>query len=191
MLSHSVVSDSATLRTVARQAPLSMGFSRQEQWSGLPCLPPGIFPTQRSNLGLPHCRWIPYHLSHQGSPGILEWVACTFPRGSSRPRNRTRVCCIAGSFFTSWAAREYVNATLPICPTFSTPLPHCVHRSTLGFQLQLINSVLTSSCLILYSVCHSLHWQGAPNHFPCDTDWFQSLLLKCTLTIFDIPHFLF
>ena len=31
-------------RTVARQAPLSMGFSRQEHWSGLPCLPPGDLP---------------------------------------------------------------------------------------------------------------------------------------------------
>ena len=27
-----------------------------------------IFPTQGLNLGLPHCRWILYHLSHQGSP---------------------------------------------------------------------------------------------------------------------------
>ena len=27
----------------------------------------GIFPTQGSNPGLPHCRWILYHLSHQGS----------------------------------------------------------------------------------------------------------------------------
>ena len=27
--------------TVACQAPLSMGFTRQEYWSGLPCLPPG------------------------------------------------------------------------------------------------------------------------------------------------------
>ena len=27
--------------TVARQVPLSMGFSRQESWSGLPCPPPG------------------------------------------------------------------------------------------------------------------------------------------------------
>ena len=35
------MSDSATLWTVARQAPLSMGFSRQEYWSGLPCLPAG------------------------------------------------------------------------------------------------------------------------------------------------------
>ena len=32
---------SATLWSVAHQAPLSMGFSRQEYWSGLPCLPPG------------------------------------------------------------------------------------------------------------------------------------------------------
>ena len=31
----------ATLWTVARQAPLSMGFSRQEDWSGLPFPPPG------------------------------------------------------------------------------------------------------------------------------------------------------
>ena len=32
----------------------------------------GIFPTQGSNPGLPHCRQIRYHLSHQGSPRILE-----------------------------------------------------------------------------------------------------------------------
>ena len=31
----------------------------------------GIFPTQRLNPGLLHCRWIPYCLSHQGSPRIL------------------------------------------------------------------------------------------------------------------------
>ena len=38
--------------TVARQAPVSMGFSRQEYWSGLPFSPPGIFPTQGSSLHL-------------------------------------------------------------------------------------------------------------------------------------------
>ena len=31
---------------------------------------PGIFPTQGSNPGLPHCSPIPYHLSHQGSPSV-------------------------------------------------------------------------------------------------------------------------
>ena len=140
----------ATLWATARQAPLSMGFSRQQYWSGLPCplqgifpnqglnphllcllhwevgslplaplgqpqwwihvintakseserwsvvsdslwphglyspwnspgqntgvgshsLLQGIFPTQGSNPGLPHCRWILYQLSHQGSPII-------------------------------------------------------------------------------------------------------------------------
>ena len=33
-----------TLWSVAHQAPLSMGFSRQEHWSGLPCPPPGDLP---------------------------------------------------------------------------------------------------------------------------------------------------
>ena len=40
--------DFATLWTVAHQAPLSMGFSRQESWSGLPRPPPGDLPTQGS-----------------------------------------------------------------------------------------------------------------------------------------------
>ena len=43
----------ATFWTVAREAPLSTGFSRQEQWSGLPCPPPGDLLTQGSNPSLP------------------------------------------------------------------------------------------------------------------------------------------
>ena len=79
--------------TVAHEAPPSMGFSRQEYWSGLPFPSPGrsfrydlnqipydyslvgslsflhgIFPTQGSNPGLPHCMLILYQLSHQLSP---------------------------------------------------------------------------------------------------------------------------
>ena len=42
--------------TAARQAPLSMGFSRQEHWSGLPCPPPG----NRPNPGIkPESRGFP------------------------------------------------------------------------------------------------------------------------------------
>ena len=37
---------------------------------------------------------------------ILEWVAISFSRGSSRPRDRTRVSCTAGRFFTIWATRD-------------------------------------------------------------------------------------
>ena len=40
----SAMSDSATLWTIAHQAPLSTGFSRQEYWSGLTCPPPGDLP---------------------------------------------------------------------------------------------------------------------------------------------------
>ena len=66
----------------------------------------GIFPTQGSNLRLPHCRRILYQLSHQGSPRILEWEAYCFSRWSSWPRNWTGVSCLAGGFFTSGATRE-------------------------------------------------------------------------------------
>ena len=73
----------------------------------------GIFLTLGSNPGLPHWRLILYHLSHQGSPRILEWVAYHFSRGTSPPRNQTGVFCIAGRFFTSRATREptLINCT--------------------------------------------------------------------------------
>ena len=49
--------------TIARQAPLSMGFSRQEYWSGLSCSPDsGIEPMS------PALEVISLPLSHQGSP---------------------------------------------------------------------------------------------------------------------------
>ena len=41
----------------------------------------GIFPTQRSNPDPPQCRQILYHMSHQGSPRVLEWVHYPFSRG--------------------------------------------------------------------------------------------------------------
>ena len=52
--------------TVAYQAPPSMGFSRQEYWSGLPFPSPGELPNPGIEPGLPHCRQTLY-LRHQGS----------------------------------------------------------------------------------------------------------------------------
>ena len=37
---------------------------------------------------------------------ILEWVAISFSRRSSQPKDWTQVSCIAGRFFTNWATRE-------------------------------------------------------------------------------------
>ena len=84
----------------------SKGFSRQEYWRGSHSLLQGIFPTQGSNPGLPHCRWILYQLSHKGSPRIPEWVAYPFSSRSSPPRNQTGISCITGRLFTNWAIRE-------------------------------------------------------------------------------------
>ena len=66
----------------------------------------GIFSAQESSPSIPHCRHILYQLSHWGSPRILEWVACSFSRGSSRPKSQPGVSCITGKFFTRWAPRE-------------------------------------------------------------------------------------
>ena len=165
-------------------APLFMGFSRQEYWSGLPFPSPAdrgdlqrsrdwtwvsalqaIFtiwatreaPCQKHQLFVSRCSWRrreyyqgysqwlylrvssflftvlsgemtslllnPYSWTGCLTPSewseshsvvsdsflqarILEWVAFPFSRGSSQPRDRTKVSCIAGWFFTSWATRE-------------------------------------------------------------------------------------
>ena len=160
----------ATLWTVAHQASLSMGFSRQEYWSGLPCPPPGNLPYPGIEPGFPALQvdsllsesWEkPYGSMHESKiqergqvwcllfgnllssgsssnwksesivtqlcptlcdpmdcspPGfsihgifqarILEWVAISFSRRSSGPRDWTQVSQIAGRLFTVWVTRE-------------------------------------------------------------------------------------
>ena len=67
-------------------------FSRQEYWSGLPCPPPGDLFNPGIESRSPALQMdFFYHLSHQGSPRILAWVAYPFSPGTSWPRNRTGV----------------------------------------------------------------------------------------------------
>ena len=77
---------------------------------------------------------------------ILEWVAYPFSRGSSWPRNRTGVNCIAGRFFTSWTiGKPYwkFSLTLWLKPLLLATVP-LVSLLILNFlQAQLY----TSSCL--------------------------------------------
>ena len=54
--------------TAARQAHLSMRFSRQEYWSGLPCTPPGDLPDPGIEPGSRALQADSSPLSHQGSP---------------------------------------------------------------------------------------------------------------------------
>ena len=107
----SVVSDSATPWTVDHQAPLSMGFSRQEDWSGLPFPSPGdlahagVQPTSPASPALVGgfstteppgkpilCRSYDdvQKTSKRQVCWILEWVATPFSRASSWSRDQPR-----------------------------------------------------------------------------------------------------
>ena len=55
--------------------------------------PYGLYPSRHPCHGILQAR-------------ILEWVAISFARGSSQPRDQTQVSCIVGTFFTMWATRE-------------------------------------------------------------------------------------
>ena len=64
----------ATPWTVALQAPLSMAFSRQEYWSGVPCPPPGDLPDPGMEASTPLAPALQADsllLSHQGSPFVM------------------------------------------------------------------------------------------------------------------------
>ena len=56
---------------------------------------------------------------------VLEWVAISFSRGSSRPRDRTLVSCITGRRFNLWASLPYIDINQPwvhMCPPPWSPL---------------------------------------------------------------------
>ena len=92
--------------TCCSQAPLFPGKILQArilEWVAMPSSK-GIL--EGSNPGLLHCRWIPYHLNHQGSPRILEWGSLSLLQENFPTQGSTQVSCIIGGFFTSWAARE-------------------------------------------------------------------------------------
>ena len=60
----------ATPWTVAHRAPLSMGFSRQEYWSGLPLPPPGDLPDPGIKPASPALQADSLLLNHEGSPEV-------------------------------------------------------------------------------------------------------------------------
>ena len=117
----------------------------------------GIFLSQGSNPGLPHCRWILYQLSHKGSPKIPGLGTLSLLQGgSSQPRNWTGVSFIAGGFFTNWAIRETPAAaaakSLQSCPTLcdprdcSPPIPVILQARTLEWVAISFSNRETPNC---------------------------------------------
>ena len=103
---------------------------------------------------------------------ILEWVAISFSRGSSWPRDWSRIACIAGGFFTVWATRE-------------TPLK--VHQELLSVCVCVCVCVCVSIRCIIYSI-HPLNFKNwsniyiAQNPLNCIIQS-NSIYLKCCATI--------
>ena len=87
----------------------------------------------------------PLHCSPPGSSvrsisqaRILEWVAISFSRESSQPRDRTQVSCIASRFFTRWAIRKVPLASqlcLTLCDHIDCSLPGSSVRGALQARI--------------------------------------------------------
>ena len=87
-----------TTWTVARQAPLSMGFSRQEHWSGLPYPPPGDLPNSGIDLGSPALQVDSLPAELPGKPRDLQgWPItnqfCLYTCVQATPLTPEQSCC--------------------------------------------------------------------------------------------------
>ena len=123
---------------------------------------------------------------------VLEWVAISFSRGSSQPRDRTQVCRIGGRHFTAWAIREALlpwTSLLNPAPIWSVPsllktggslaaLPcRSEHRIRLSFKTLwhyflmvlfcelLPSSLVLSPCLNSFLLCWPVR-SGSAGIFP-------------------------
>ena len=67
------MSDSETPWTVAHQAPLCMGFSRQEYWSGLPFLPPADLPHPGIEPMSPALAGVFFTAEPPGKPSLITY----------------------------------------------------------------------------------------------------------------------
>ena len=128
-----------TLWTVAHQAPLFMGFSRQEYWSGWPCPPPGL--PDPGSKPVSHVSWIGkrvlYHWLHLGSPVVQESSLFSSPSlvfihrtfFLNYPLNWriiTSQCCVG------FSVRQCESAvSIHICPLSWASLPP-LHPTFLG-----------------------------------------------------------
>ena len=112
---------------------------------------------------------------------ILEWVAFPSSRGSSQPRNRTGVSCIAGGSFTNWAISEAikrkqsriltssVNLACEDMTSFQVCAVHASAPSCLS-HVQPFATPWTVACQVPFSMGSSKqeYWSGLPLHTPRD-----------------------
>ena len=120
--------------TAAYHVPPSMGFSRQEYWSGCDFLLQEIFPSQGLNPDLPHCRQMLYCLSHQQSlisDRLQQYVNCEldvqagFRKGTGTRDQIANICWIVKK------ARE-LQKTIYFCFIDCAKAFDCVDHNSSG-----------------------------------------------------------
>ena len=123
----------ATSWTVAHQAPPSMGFSRQEHWSGLPFPSPGDLPDPGIEPRSPALQADAFTSELPRKPKNTRVVAISYSRRSSRPRNQTCVSCIfcIGRWIlyhcTTWETHAYMHTCVHIQIHVCMCVYICVH----------------------------------------------------------------
>ena len=105
-----------------RWAIQSMEFSRPEYWSGLLSLSLGDLPDSGVDPRSPALQEIPLPVEPWRKPKNTGVGSLSLLQGSSQPRNRTSVSCIAGRFFTTWATWE----------------PHLMHKEHISIFILII-----------------------------------------------------
>jgi len=85
----------------------------------------GIFPIQRSNPGLPHCRWILYHLSHQENPKeYWSGMSCPPPGDLPNPRTEPRFPALqTDSLLSEPPGKPICMHVFPLSGASLPPLP--------------------------------------------------------------------
>ena len=119
----------ATPWTAAHQAPLSMGFSRQEYWSGLPCPPPGDLPDPGIELTSPAWAGGFFITEPPGKPFLLdrftEWGlllgGCKEPSRCYRKKRTQMLKYVSSTHFKMvWSFPKIGHAcTYPACANVS------------------------------------------------------------------------
>ena len=120
---------------------------------------------------------------------ILEWVAISFSRGSSRPRDRTQVSCLVGRRFTIWA-RPSLGAYSNSCPLSHWCHPTILSSVTPFFCLQSFPAAGSFPMSRLFmSSGHRTGDSASASVFPMNIsglfsfriDWFDLLAVQGTL----------
>ena len=93
---------------------------------------------------------------------ILKWGAIPFSRGSSRPRDWTQVCCIAGKFFTIWTNRKALYIPQLVLKKTATCQQEITdkkqtnnNKKNLAFCIQLLSCSIMSDFLLPRGLQHS------------------------------------